>query len=155
MPPQPHDHAAGPAEGGTEQPGLADAAEPGAESAARFRPPPANPYAHSYPGPGFTVVEVLGEIDMATAGALGEHLDALTSDGVPQVVVDLRAVEFFDCSGLRVLCRAERRAREHGGSLRLVSDQARIHRLLRACGLLGRFPPLAELPSASPPGPED
>ncbi|MFD0307368.1 STAS domain-containing protein [Streptomyces sp. NPDC127119] len=154
MPPQPHDHAAGPAEGGTEQPGLADAAEPGAESAARFRPPPANPYAHSYPGPGFTVVEVLGEIDMATAGALGEHLDALTSGGAPQVVVDLRAVEFFDCSGLRVLCRAERRAGEHGGSLRLVSDQARIHRLLRACGLLGRFPPLAELPPAPPPAPE-
>ncbi|MBQ0851683.1 STAS domain-containing protein [Streptomyces sp. BH-SS-21] len=158
MPPQPHDHAAGPSEDGTEEPGLAGAAEPGAESAAAsgpesaagFRPPPANPYAHSYPGPGFVVVEVLGEIDMATAGALGEHLDALTSAGVPQVVVDLRKVEFFDCSGLRVLCRAERRARELGGTLRLVSDRPRIHRLLRACDLLGRFPPLAELPPAPP-----
>ncbi|MGW0570690.1 STAS domain-containing protein [Streptomyces tauricus] len=120
MPPQPHDRPAG--------------------------PPPANPYAHSHPGPGFTVVEVLGEIDMATAGALSEHLDALTSGGVPQLVVDLRQVEFFDCSGLRVLCRAERRAREHGGTLRLVSDQPRIHRLLHACGLLTRFPPLTDLP---------
>ncbi|MFD6287295.1 STAS domain-containing protein [Streptomyces sp. NPDC060205] len=155
MPPQPHDHAAGPPEGGTEEPGLAGTAHPGAESAAELRPPPANPYAHSYPGPGCTVVEVLGEIDMATAGALGEHLDALTSGGVPQVVVDLRKVQFFDCSGLRVLCRAERRATERGGTLRLVSDQPRIHRLLRACGLLGRFPPLAELPPAPPPAPED
>ncbi|MFH8463201.1 STAS domain-containing protein [Streptomyces sp. NPDC017991] len=155
MPPQPHDPAAGPSEGCTEEHGPAGAAEPGPESAARFRPPPANPYAHSYPGPGFAVVEVLGEIDMATADALSEHLDALTSVGVPQVVVDLREVEFFDCSGLRVLCRAERRARERGGTLRLVSDQPRVHRLLRACGLLGRFPPLPELPPAPPPAPED
>ncbi|MCX4238111.1 STAS domain-containing protein [Streptomyces ortus] len=158
MPPQPHDHDAGPPDdagppqGGTGEPGLAGAAEPGADGAPRFRAPPANPYAHSYEGPGFVVVEVLGEIDMATAGALEEHLDALTSDGVPRIVVDLRAVEFFDCSGLRVLCRAERRARERGGTLRLVCDQPRVHRLLRACGLLGRFPPLTELPPAPPPG---
>ncbi|MFJ2262119.1 STAS domain-containing protein [Streptomyces sp. NPDC087844] len=156
MPPQPNDHAAGPPEGGTEGPGLAGAAEPGPGSTAEFRPPPANPYAHSYPGPGFAVVEVLGEIDMATAGTLSEHLDALTSGAAPQVVVDLREVEFFDCSGLRALCRAERRAGERGGALRLVSDQPHIHRLLRACGLLGRFPPLAHLPPAPPPPtPED
>ncbi|MDQ1034381.1 anti-sigma B factor antagonist [Streptomyces sp. V3I8] len=133
MPAKCHDHAAGPPEGDVR----------------KSHPPPPNPYARSRPGPGYTVVEVLGEIDMATAGALGEQLDALTSDAsdeAPQVVVDLRRVDFFDCSGLRELCRAERRARERGGGLRLVSDQPRIHRLLRACGLLGRFPPLAELP---------
>lgn len=89
---------------------------------------------------------------MATAGALADHLDAVTAVEAPQVVVDLRGVDFFDCSGLRVLCRADRRARERGGTLRLVSDQPRIHRLLRACGLLGRFPPLADL-SGEPPAP--
>ncbi|KAA0912167.1 STAS domain-containing protein [Streptomyces apricus] len=130
MPPKCHDQPPGPSGGHVHQPHL----------------PPPNPYAHSRPGPGYTVVEVLGEIDMATADALGEQLDALTRDEAPQVVVDLRRVDFFDCSGLRVLCRAERRARERGGGLRLVSDQPRIHRMLRACGLLGRFPPLPELP---------
>ncbi|MEV0225444.1 STAS domain-containing protein [Streptomyces sp. NPDC050704] len=111
--------------------------------------PTANPYAHSYLRDGFTVVEVLDEIDMATAGALAEHLDAATAGPRPHVLVDLRRVVFFDCSGLRVLCRADRRAKERDGTLRLVSDQPRIHRLLRASGLLRRFPPLPELP---PPG---
>jgi anti-anti-sigma factor len=60
--------------------------------------------------------------------------------------VDLRQVAFFDGSGLRVLCRADSRAREHGGRLRIVSDRPRIHRLLRAAGLLSRFPPLPDLP---------
>ncbi|MEU9187042.1 STAS domain-containing protein [Streptomyces sp. NPDC048484] len=143
MPPNRRDHPAGPSEGCAPEPGLS-----GAE---QLRPPPANPYAHSYRSDGFMVVEALGEIDIATAGALGEHLDALTSGGVPQVVVDLRRVDFFDCSGLRVLCRADRRARERGGTLRVVSDQPRIHQLLRASGLLSRFPPLAELPPASRP----
>lgn len=95
----------------------------------------------------FTVVEVSGEIDMATAGFVVEHLDAATAVPEPDVLVDLRAVEFFDCSGLRVLCRAERRARERGGRLRVVSDGPRIDRLLRASGLFGRFPPLRALPS--------
>ncbi|WP_151475769.1 STAS domain-containing protein [Streptomyces albicerus] len=143
MPPESHDHAAGLPECGAAESGL----------------PPANPYAHSYLSGGFTVVGVLGEIDMATAGALAEHLDAATASPAPHVLVDLRAVEFFDCSGLRVLCRADRRAKKRGGTLRLVSDQPRIHRLLRASGLLRRFPPLPELPppsrqgSAPPPSP--
>ncbi|GAB2979868.1 hypothetical protein GCM10023080_051820 [Streptomyces pseudoechinosporeus] len=108
--------------------------------------PAANAYAHSRQSGGLTVVMVRGEIDMAAVDALTEHLDAATARPEPQVLVDLRSIDFLDCSGLRVLCRAERRAKERGGSLRLVSDQPRIHRLLRVSGLIGRFPPLAELP---------
>ncbi|KKD09316.1 STAS domain-containing protein [Streptomyces sp. WM6386] len=109
-------------------------------------PPVANPYAHTYRRDGCTVIEAAGEIDMATAGSLAEHLDAATEGERPDVLVDLRTVDFFDCSGLRVLCRADSRAREHGGRLRIVSRSARIRRLLRASGLLGRFPPLPDLP---------
>ncbi|MBW8736369.1 MAG: STAS domain-containing protein [Streptomyces turgidiscabies] len=109
-------------------------------------PPTANPYARTYVNGPFTVVEVLGEIDMATAGFLCEHLDAATARPGPDVLVDLRHVDFFDCSGLRELCRADSRARERGGRLRLVSDTPRLHRLLYASGLLRRFPPVARIP---------
>ncbi|MEU6230775.1 STAS domain-containing protein [Streptomyces sp. NPDC047042] len=109
-------------------------------------PPTANPYARTYVHGPFTVVEVSGEIDLATAGLLAEHLDAATARPEPDVLVDLRHVDFFDCSGLRELCRADSRARERGGRLRLVSDTARIHRLLRAARLLRRFPPLSRIP---------
>ncbi|MDH6437868.1 anti-sigma B factor antagonist [Streptomyces sp. SAI-144] len=108
--------------------------------------PAANPYARTRLDGGCTVVEAAGEIDLATAGFLSEHLDAATATGRPDVLVDLRQVEFFDCSGLRVLCRAESRARERGGRLRVVTDCPRLHRLLRASGLWRRFPPLLEFP---------
>jgi anti-sigma B factor antagonist len=109
-------------------------------------PPAANPYARTYRHGPFTVVEAADEIDMATAGSLAEHLHAATEGSEPDVLLDLRTVAFFDCSGLRVLCRADSRARERGGRLRVVSGSPRIRRLLRASGLLDRFPPLPDLP---------
>ncbi|MFD7709207.1 STAS domain-containing protein [Streptomyces sp. NPDC059785] len=130
MSPDPHDHASDLPEGPEGESGL----------------PSPNPYAHSYAAGPFVVVEVSGEIDMATAGALAEHLDAATAGAAPDVLADLRTVEFFDGSGLRVLCRAEARARQCGGRLRIVTDRPRLIRLLRASGLLGRFPPLPTLP---------
>ncbi|MCI3274124.1 STAS domain-containing protein [Streptomyces cylindrosporus] len=108
--------------------------------------PAANAHARTRTDGRFTVVEVSGEIDLATAEFLTEHLDAATARPRPDVLVDLRHVEFFDCSGLRVLCRAENRARERDGRLRLVSDRPGIRRLLAGAGLLGRFPPLPDVP---------
>ncbi|MGW1750696.1 STAS domain-containing protein [Streptomyces sp. NPDC002092] len=109
-------------------------------------PPAPNPHARTRVGSRFTVVVVAGEIDLATAEFLREHLDAATARPVPDVLVDLRQVEFFDCSGLRVLCRAESRARERGGRLRIVSDAPGLRRLLSGAGLLRRFPPLPAIP---------
>ncbi|MEU6549457.1 anti-sigma factor antagonist [Streptomyces sp. NPDC046915] len=114
--------------------------------------PAANACARTRAGGPFTVVVASGEIDIATAHLLAEHLDAATSGPEPDVLVDLRSVEFFDCSGLRVLCRAESRARERGGRLRLVCEGPLLPRLLRVGGLLGRFPPLPGVPRDGQPG---
>jgi len=113
--------------------------------------PPANAYARTRASGRFTVVEVTGEIDMATEGLLTEHLDAATTGEAPDVLVDLRRVEFIDCSGLRALCRAQERAQRRGGRLRLVHDQAAVRRLLLAARLAERFPPLAAIPGERQP----
>ncbi|MFC5213645.1 STAS domain-containing protein [Streptomyces coerulescens] len=112
----------------------------------RSTPPSANPHARTRRRGPFTVVEVLGEIDLASEALLAEHLNAAAVEPEADVLVDLRQVVFFDCSGLRALCRAETRARNHGGRLRIVSDAPRIRRLLRGAGLLGRFPLLPGIP---------
>ncbi|MFJ3669336.1 STAS domain-containing protein [Streptomyces sp. NPDC090106] len=109
-------------------------------------PPAADPHARTYRLGPFTVVEALGEIDLLTAGPLAEHLLAAARGTRPDILVDLRPVTFLDCSGLRVLCRAEALAREREGRLRVVSDDPRIRRLLRVSGLLKRFTPVPELP---------
>jgi len=118
---------------------------PDADDRALEHPAP-NPHARTRTSGRFTVIEVAGEIDLATAGFVAEHLDAATARPLPDVLVDLRYVAFFDCSGLRVLCRAESRAREREGRLRVVCDQPRIRRLFADTGLLKRFPPLPGVP---------
>ncbi len=124
----------------------APASEDTAADLHRSGPPTANAHARTRRRGSFVVIEVAGEIDLATAGFLAEHLDAATVRPEADVLVDLRRVDFFDCSGLRVLCRAETRARDRGGRLRIVSDLPRIRRLLRGSGLLRRFPPLPGIP---------
>ncbi|RSM91955.1 anti-sigma factor antagonist [Streptomyces sp. WAC 01325] len=109
-------------------------------------PPAANPYARTRRRGPFTVVEVTGEIDLASEALLAEHLNAAAGEPGADVLVDLRRVAFFDCSGLRALCRAERRARDHGGRMRVVSEAPRTRRLLHGAGLLGRFPLLPGIP---------
>ncbi|MFC7913700.1 STAS domain-containing protein [Streptomyces sp. NPDC057386] len=89
-----------------------------------------------------------GDLDLLTAPALSDRLDALTDGPCPDVVLDLRAVSFIDCAGISVLCRARNRVRARYGRLRLVTDSARFLRMLRQVRLDGAFDILPGLPSA-------
>lgn len=97
---------------------------------------------------GTTVLELHGEIDILTEPPLSARLDALTAAPGSDLVVDLRAVSFIDCAGLRVLCRARKRAASRHGRLRLVTDDASFLRLLRYTDLADAFELHARLPNA-------
>ncbi|MFI0775072.1 STAS domain-containing protein [Streptomyces sp. NPDC021212] len=110
-------------------------------------PDPA-PYARTSRVGGCTVVALHGEIDIAGLAGVGPALDAATGALAPEVVVDLTPTTFFDCSGLGLLCRAQRRVAERGGRLRLVCDDPLILRTLRVGGLLDELDPVATLEDA-------
>lgn len=110
-------------------------------------PAPA-PYARTSRAGGRTVVALHGEIDIAGLAYIAPALDAATGARAPEVVIDLRPTTFFDCSGLRLLCRALRRVAERGGRLRLVCDDPLILRTLRVGGLLDELDPMATLEDA-------
>ncbi|MFF9817339.1 anti-sigma factor antagonist [Streptomyces sp. NPDC014006] len=90
---------------------------------------------------GHTVLEFRGEIDIAAAAEIAPHLDRATAGPAPRVVIDLSAVEFFDCSGLRLLYRARRRVLEQNGRIHLVCTHALTLRVLRLTGLARLLPP--------------
>lgn len=82
------------------------------------------------PGPGCTVLEVRGELDLATSPQLHEALRRLVDIGDRQVVVDLAGVGFMDSSGLGALVVAFRALRDTGGRLVLAAVRPPVRNVL-------------------------
>jgi anti-anti-sigma factor len=75
---------------------------------------------------------VTGELDLATAPRLDEALAELAGD---VIVVDLSGCTFLDSAGIRALVGSARTLEAAGRSLRLVTSDAGILRLLEITGV--------------------
>lgn len=84
---------------------------------------------------GWTVLEVTGEVDVATAPTFRERLVSLVSSGHTRLIIDLTPTEFLDSTGLGVLVGALKRIREADGELALVVPQERLVKLFDITGL--------------------
>lgn len=82
-----------------------------------------------------TVIAVSGEVDIATADSLDAEITQVLADGAHHLVVDLSDVGFLDSTGLGVLVKALKRAREAGGTLAIVVTAERIAKVFRITGL--------------------
>nr|WP_272923898.1 STAS domain-containing protein [Streptomyces sp. SID3343] len=80
------------------------------------------------------MVTVHGEIDMDSGPILDDALSRQVSAGMTRLLLDLSSVGFIDSFGLRILVRAERRAREAGGALQLIAPTRAVARVLRLTG---------------------
>lgn len=88
---------------------------------------------------GWSVIEVGGEIDVATAPRLREQLITLVNDKKYRIVVSLEGVDFIDSTGLGVLISGLKRARTHDGAFALVCTEPRILKVFEITGLLKVF----------------
>jgi anti-sigma B factor antagonist len=97
---------------------------------------------------GFAVLSVRGEVDVYTAPRFRERLIELVSEGKHKIIVDLEGVDFLDSTGLGTIISALKRARTHGGDMRLVCTQPRIKRLFEITGLDKAVPLMPTLDAA-------
>jgi anti-sigma B factor antagonist len=86
----------------------------------------------------WTVIEVRGDVDLATTPQFREALSEASAGG-ESIAVDLRGVPFMDSMGLGVLVGARRRAGESGADLALICSDGPIVRLLEVSGLSTMF----------------
>jgi anti-sigma B factor antagonist len=100
---------------------------------------------------GAAVLSVRGEVDVATAPRLREHVVDAVSNGHRYIVIDLDGVDFLDSTGLGVLVGALKRVRTHGGELHFVCTQPRILKVFDITGL-DRVLSIHETVAASLPG---
>ncbi len=81
-------------------------------------------------------VALQGELDLASARKMEEHLASLDEQSPSRVVVDLAGLAFIDSSGLRVLLLADARARARGYELVLLPGQEPVQRVFEMTGAL-------------------
>ncbi|MBM0203986.1 STAS domain-containing protein [Micromonospora sp. STR1s_5] len=81
-------------------------------------------------GRGCTVLEVRGELDMATSPQLREGLQRLVDAGDRRVLVDLAGVGFMDSSALGALVVTFKALRDVGGRLCLAAAQPAVRSVL-------------------------
>src|SRR4051812_14592177 len=85
---------------------------------------------------GAVVIDVAGELDCSTAGALRERLvDVIDGQGSVSVIVGLGGMTFIDSTGIGVLVGANRRLRARGGSLSLLNPTSSVNKVLKLTGL--------------------
>jgi anti-sigma B factor antagonist len=100
---------------------------------------------------GYQIVSVTGELDIATAAQAYSYLSEVIDGRPAPVTVDLSGLTFCDASGLGVLARAARYARQKGRQLALASARPSLLKIMRITGLDRAFPelhPAAQVASA-------
>jgi len=87
-----------------------------------------------------TIVRIGGEIDVCVAETLEEGLLRIMRRHTPRLLLDLSAVTFIDCTGLRALLLTQRRAQLRHGSAALIEASAAVRRVIDLSGLGDALP---------------
>jgi anti-sigma B factor antagonist len=97
----------------------------------------------------FTIVDVKGRIDSASAKALADKLTSLTEAGRSRLVVDLGQVDYISSAGFRVLLVAARLAEGANGTLSLCRLSPEVQKLFELAAFTDLFEILLSRPKAS------
>jgi anti-sigma B factor antagonist len=83
----------------------------------------------------WVVIEVTGDLDLASAPALRHEVLALLNSGQRSIVLDLTAAGFLDSLGLGAIVAVWKRVRVHGGSFAVVCPEPRLQRVFKVVDL--------------------
>lgn len=86
-------------------------------------------------GTGFLVIELAGEMDLATVEPVRDRLVRIAESVPGVVIVDLAKVEFLDSTALGMFVRMHRAVTDRGGLLVLVNVLPAVGRPISLTGL--------------------
>ena len=98
----------------------------------------------------WVTLKVGGEVDILTSPVLEAELTTVLDEGSSSIVLDLEDVTFLDSTGLSVLLACSKRCQSQGGSIRLVSLQRNVRRVLEITGLMEVFQVQEDEPGTTP-----
>jgi anti-anti-sigma factor len=90
-------------------------------------------------GVGEVRVDVVGEVDLATAHQLQTELEAADRVAMDGVIVGLQGVKFIDSIGLRALLEAQRAVHARGARFSVADPSAIVTRVFAIAGVEAMF----------------
>jgi anti-sigma B factor antagonist len=103
-------------------------------------PPPVEPFRCDISREHDTArVRPRGELDIDTAPLLGVEFDELRAEGFRRLILDLRALDFMDSSGLRWILEYDAEGREAGFSLAVIQGSPTIRRVFELTQTISRL----------------
>ena len=82
----------------------------------------------------------LGDVDVATVGAIRERIEELAAAGEKRLVLDLRGATLPDSAGLHLVLDADSAARAEGWDFALIGGPAHVQRVFDLTGSRARLP---------------
>jgi anti-anti-sigma factor len=95
------------------------------------------------PGGSGAIVRIEGEIDVCVADRVQQLLLRIMRMHGPRLLLDLSAVSFIDCAGLRAVMLTLRHAELHGWSMHLIAASAMTRKMITLTGM-GRVLPIRD-----------
>jgi anti-sigma B factor antagonist len=90
---------------------------------------------HSHDRGEWVVLEVTGDLDLATAPSLRQQVVGLLSDGRRRFVIDLTSAGYLDSIGLGMVVAIRKRVRVHDGEVEVVCPEPRLQRVFAIADL--------------------
>jgi anti-sigma B factor antagonist len=95
------------------------------------------------------VVRIEGEIDVCVADRMQELLLRMARAHGPRLLLDLSAVSFMDCAGLRALVLTLRHAERCGWSMHLIAASPMVRKIITLTGAEDALPVRDQIGSSS------
>lgn len=80
---------------------------------------------------GYTVISLIGDLDMWTLPLAKERIQGLINEGKVNIVLDLERMNYIDSSGLGFFIGSLKKLRDKGGNLVLINLNAYIYGIFK------------------------
>ena len=97
---------------------------------------------------GASLVEVAGEIDVATVSLLAKALGDAVQSGHGDLILDAQNLTYIDSAGIQTLISTQQKLETQGRRMAVVGCHGIFHKLMRISRLESRFPMYATVDEA-------
>lgn len=83
----------------------------------------------------YKIIEVSGEVDLYNVSELKKALFSITDGKFPNVVVDMKNVNYMDSSGIGALVAGQKKMKAHNGKFALINIHDDVLNILKLATL--------------------